>query len=403
MKRRAQVYGFLLLLAAAGGGFWLNEKYGWIKTAKAGGKKDDAKKKAEPEAVPVQLAEVRSGPISAQVSSSGNLRALRDVAIATQVEGVVKKVAVEEGDFVQEGQTLVELDDAPVRIRIDLAREKLAQAQSQIEKARIRGDKAKVQIEHTGREYERYRKAFENGLVSESESDRRRLQRDEFVQDQRLADAEIRELDHRVLELRSEIAQAELDLSRAAVKAPFAGFVTRRTVDLGRRLRVADNIFNLGAFSPLYADVFLSEREAHSVRPGQPASVSLGAADSETVTGIVRRLSPVVDQSSGTIKVTVEVHPRGPGFRPGAFVRVEIRTDRREAALLIPKRAVIEEDGESFVYLMEGDKGRRVKIKTGYQSEGVVEVRAGLSAGQQVVVAGQGAIKESSKLKAIKS
>ncbi len=117
-------------------------------------------------------------------------------------------------------------------------------------------------------------------------------------------------------ELEAEISQSNLDLSRTEVRAPFSGFVTQRTVNIGQRLKPMDNLFNLGSFSPLFADVHLSERDARSVRPGQPATVRLGSDDAAAIQGRVERLSPIVDQASGTVKVTVAVDPKrvsGPG------------------------------------------------------------------------------------------
>ena len=116
--------------------------------------------------------------------------------------------------------------------------------------------------------------------------------------------------------------------------------------------------------------------------------------------GRVERISPIVDQASGTVKVTVALNP-APGFRPGAFVRVDIRTDRKADAVLIPKRAIIEEDGQSYVYLAVNDRANRVKVQPGYQADGMVEIREGVSPGQSVVVAGQGALKEGAKIKVL--
>lgn len=399
---RVKVYAFLGVLAAAGGIFWAGKQYklfGGTASAKSDSKKKDGAKKGEAEAVAVELAMAKAGNLAVNVSSSGNLRALRDIVVSTQAEGIVQRVLAEEGDYVEEGRLLAQIDDRPIRIRLELAKERLAQAGFQHEKAKLREEKARIQIAHYEKEYDRYRRANEQGLVSETEAERRRLQRDEFVHDQRIASSEFTELGHRMGELKSEIAQIELDLTRTQVKAPFAGFITRRTVEIGQRVRALDPMFNLGAFSPLFADVFLSEREAQGVKPGQPAIVQLGSEGEAKVTGRVERLSPVVDQQSGTVKITVELRPPSRSFRPGAFVRVEIRTDTRNGVLLIPKRAVMEEDGQSYVYVTHDGKASRKRVKIGHESEGSVEVREGLQSGQQVVVAGQGGLKEGSKVK----
>jgi RND family efflux transporter MFP subunit len=279
----------------------------------------------------------------------------------------------------------------------------LAQAKLQLEKAHIRQDKAAVQIRNTRDELTRYQKLYEQKLVSEREVAQIKYRLDELEHDERVSSSEERELTHRVDELEAEIEQVNLELSRTQVKAPFSGHIIQRLVELGRTVRNQEAMFKLGDFSPLYADVHLPEGDARQVRPGQPATISLGIDESMQVPGRVARINPVVDQSTGTVKVTVETHKAGGAFKPGAFVRVGIQTDTRANTVLIPKRAVLEEDGEKYVYIASGETAKRTKVTLGYETDGKVEVRQGLSVGQQVVVAGQGALKEGSKIKIVQT
>jgi len=400
MSLRFKVYGLLGLVALVSGAAYVYKtKPNWfvsVVQAKPASPKDD--KKQEKDAVPVELAVAKRSEISSFLTSTANLRALRDVAVSAQTEGIVQKVLAEEGDFVQDGQVLCTLDDTQLQIRLELAQEKLAQAKLQMDKARIRQEKTGAQIGHTEIELDRYTKAQKVGVVSDKELATYKYKLEELIHDQKVAASETKELQHRVAELEAEIAQSKLDISRTQIRAVFAGHITQRSVNIGQRVRAMDALFNIGAFSPLYAEVHLSERDTRGVRPGQTATVRLGSDDTVTVPGRVERISPIVDQSSGTVKVTVALEPR-PGFRPGAFVRVDIRTDTKADAILIPKRAIFEEDGQSYVYIANQDIANRKKVELGYQSEGLVEIRSGVSPGQNVVVAGQGALKEGAKIK----
>ncbi|MBI2689328.1 MAG: efflux RND transporter periplasmic adaptor subunit [Acidobacteria bacterium] len=403
MSLRAKVYGTLtLLVLATGGGYLYKVRPAWL-TAIAQAKESSSDQgKKEKEAIPVEVAAAKRSEIAAYLSSTANLRALRDVAVSIQTEGIVQKVLVEEGDFVKEGQVLCTLDDKHLQLRLDLAVEKRAQASLQMEKARTRQEKAVAQIGHAKAELSRYEKAAREGLVSDKEVATYRYRLEELDHDQKVAAYETKELQHRTSELETEIAQTKLEIARSQVKAPYDGFVTQRSVNLGQRVRAMDALFNVGAFSPLYADVHLSEKDAGSVRPNQMATIHLGSDETTSVQGKVERISPVVDGASGTIKVTIALSPLK-GFRPGAFVRVGIQTDKKADATLIPKRAVVEEDGVNYVYVTGKDSAARTKVKLGYQSEGMVEVLSGVSPGQSVVVAGQGALKEGSKIRILPS
>jgi RND family efflux transporter MFP subunit len=404
MSTRGKVYTLLLAVALLATGVYLNSRYHWLgKTAVAQDSTQKNAGKNDKEATLVEVAAAVRGPISSHIQSSGNIRALRDVEVASLAEGIAGKILVEEGEFVRSGQPLCLLDDTQFKIRLDLAKAKLAQARLQLEKAKIRLEKASVSTENRKIEYERYKKAHSQGLVSEIDVAQRKYQYDELIQDGRVAESESREFIHRVEELEAEIAQAELELSRTTIKAPFDGYVTRRSVELGQRVRSLDPVFSLGAFSPLFTDVYVSERESHSVRPGQAVSLKLGSDGTEERPGHVERISPVVDQSTGTVKVTVELDGAAAGFRPGAFVRAAIRTDTRAGAVLVPKRALLEQDGSKFVFIANGESAKRAKVEVGYENDTLVEIRSGVSPGQKIVTAGQGSLKEGSKIKVARS
>ena len=405
---RVKVYLFLFAVAIIGGGGY----FFYRTTVSAHPTKDEvvadessqAEKQGEGEAepaVPVELHPASLGQATSYLSATANLRPLREVDVVSQTEALVLKVMAEEGDIVTTGQTLVQLDDRPLRIRRLSSQQKLAQAQLQLEKAKIRTEKAATQIGNSREELDRYERLFQEKLVSEREVAQLRYRVEELLHDERISSRETREFEHRVDELEAAIAEVDLLISQTLVQAPFAGLITDRKVEQGQMVRQLDQLYRLASFSPLFADVFLSEREARQVRGGQPVRIVLGADEAVAVLGRVARVSPVVDQSTGTVKITVEVTPQGRKLKPGAFVRVGIETDARSNAVLVPKRALIEEDGNHYLFVAESNQARRVVVKPGYENEGMSEILEGVTAGQQVVVAGQGALKDGSKIQVI--
>ena len=404
---RLRVYLFLAVtLALAGGGWWFNQKYtldGWAPKARAAAKAGE--KKAEekaPEAVPVEVQPAISGAIASRIRSTANLRALRDVVLQSQVQGVVREVLVEEGAAVETGQLLCRLDDRELQISLELARQRLAQNRVQLESAKILLDKNRTQIANKRTELGRNEKALEQGLVSDTDVALLRNQLAELGHDERAQEASVRQTQHQVGELETEIRRVESQIDQMRIAAPFAGRITERTVELGQTVSANTNLFRLATFSPLFADVFLSEQDSRRVRPGQPVAVMLGM-DDEAAEARVVRISPVVDNATGTVKVTAELRPPGAAFRPGAFVRVAIETDTRSETVLIPKRAVVEEGGQSYVFVNDGEIAVRRPVQLGYEEGDAVEARSGVAAGEQIVVAGQGKLKDGDKTRVVGS
>ncbi len=398
MKIRVKVYGFLFIIAVLAAAWHFG--YPYLDKASESPSADATQEdKSDEGAIPVQVEQALQGSISSFLTSTSNLRALREVDLMAQAEGTVRSVSAEEGDYVREGQLLCVLDDRELVIRLRLTEEKLAQTRIQLEKARIRGQKAQVQIKNTALELDRKERAYADDLVSEEEVATLRYQIAELEHDERAAASEVREFTHRVTELETEIEQVKLEISHSELRAPFSGHITRRNVELGQTVRGSDALFRLGTFSPLYADVHVAERDVRLVRPGQTALVGFDAGGAESIEGRVIRISPVVDESTGTVKVTVELVSTNALFRPGAFVRVDIRTDTRENTTIVPRIALREQDGESFVFLVRDEVAHRRPVRLGYQRDQAVEVLEGVSPGDSLVVAGHGQLNQGAKVR----
>jgi RND family efflux transporter MFP subunit len=406
---RAKVYIFLLTVAVlSGAGWWTNENYdlkSWPPKARADAKAAE-KKKADDKAaepVPIEVEAAVKGAIASRIRSTANLRALRDVTLQSQTQGVVTHISVEEGDFVQEGQLLCRLDDRELQINLELARQRLSQTKVQLESAKILRAKNQTQIENQRAELDRNEKALAEGLVSDTDVALLRNQLAELQHDERAQAAAVEQNQYHVEELESEIERSKVLVSNTRILAPFTGRITERTVQLGQTVGASDSLFKLATFSPLFADIFLSEQDSGRVKPGQEVQITLGAGEAEEVVGRVARVSPVVDNATGTVKVTAELRTNDARYRPGAFVRVAIETDVRGETILIPKRAIVEQDGESFVFVNDGETAVRRIVELGYEDGDAVEVRSGVKVGDKVIVAGQGKLKDGDKTRLVAS
>ena len=309
------------------------------------------------EAVPVEVEPLARGPIEAVLRFTTNLEAEEQVAVFSQAARQVRGLYVEEGDRVRKGQTLVRLEDAEQRTR-------LAKVKSQLDRAR--------------REYDRQQKLHANELISE----------------QAFNDAT-----YELSQLELELEDAQRELSYTTVAAPISGTVTRRLVNLGDQVTVNQHLFDIVDFDSIVARVYVPERQLGRLAVGQPARVTAPALGGRSWQARVDRLSPVVDPRSGTVKVTVAI-PRQEELRPGMYVDVALVTDVHDDALLVPKRALVYDGEQTFVYRMGDGTAERVYIAPLLEDERHVEpVGDLLAAGDRVVVAGQAGLKQGAKIR----
>jgi len=304
----------------------------------------------------VAVEPVTPGTAVQRYSTTATLEAENQAEIQARVGGVVAKLLVEEGDEVREGQELLTLDDAETALR-------LQQAQVDLEKKKTI--------------FDRQKRSFDQQVIPE-------------------ADFEIAKTDYEAAKTAVDLAQHQL--SYAHVAAPFRGTVTRRLVNVGQTVNVGNGLFELANFHPLLARIHVPAKEMGTLAQGQQADLVLDSNGS-TLTGVVTLVSPIVDASTGTVKVTVGVHSYPAGTRPGDFVHVNVTTAHHEDALRVPNLAVFEDRGERIVYVAQDTVAVRRPVQIGFIDETHTEITDGLTAGEKVIVKGQRALKDGGRIK----
>jgi membrane fusion protein, multidrug efflux system len=325
------------------------------------GHEKGGKKKSDepPPAAPVELAQVRVGSISTWLSHTTTLEARNSAMLVARRRGQVLDIPAEEGMWVQKGATLARLDDHEAKLAVQ---------------------RTELGAEMARRELERGKQLSGQGYLS------------------------ARELDDLELKLKNasvELEQARYDLSQMRIVAPFAGRVVTRSVNLGETVTEGKECFRIDSFDPILARLYFPEREVARIRVGQQGVLTMDSHPGRRFVGRVSLVNPIVDRANGTFKVTLEIANREGQLRPGTFARVQLRTGDFPQALLVPRRALLSEDGEDYVYLARADSVVRLAVRVGAVDGDTAQVLQGLKAGDRIVTVGHGGLKPGAKIKAV--
>lgn len=364
---------FSLLLAACGGGQPTADK--------------DAAASAR---IPVEAATASRAPIAASYSGTGTLEAQGETDVVAKASGVLLKLYVEEGMQVQKGQLLAQLDDAS-------ARASAAQSLAQMRKAEAT--------------YARAERAIKQQLIPRAEYDQDKYD----LETQRAA-----------------YTGAQLQLAYTRIEAPISGVISKRMVKIGNLIQPNESLFHIVAMEPLQVTLNVPEREFGTLKAGQPVTLAVDALSGKAFPGSVARIAPVVDASSGTFRVTCEFRDDTGALKPGMFGRIDVVYDQRRDALVIPRAALIEEDGETAVFVLErgappkpaaptkGKPGEAVAaesklpaapvlvakrrvVKIGYADGSRVEIRDGLKPGDRVITIGRNAVRDGTEVQVLEN
>jgi len=301
----------------------------------------------------VEIAEAAPRDLPSTFLATGSLEATRQVDLISKAQGQIVSLRLEEGDFVKEGQILMEIDHREDDLLVEQSEVKAQVAKRELE--RMKGLQAK-------------------GLGSEQ--------------------------DFEVKKETADVAALEENLSRVRrddkiVRAPFDGQITVRHVELGQTVKPGDPLFSIADVSPLEVRLYLPEKIVTTLAPGQPVEIRSDVDAGRPLDGRVSRIAPAVDPATSTVKVTLEVENATGSARVGSFVRGRITED----VITVPKKALVAEAGMNYLFVVEADSVQKVPVTTGYSDDDYMEITSGLDLGDRVVTVGQGGLRPGSKIR----
>jgi len=196
-----------------------------------------------------------------------------------------------------------------------------------------------------------------------------------------------------------------LTYSLSPVKAPIAGVVAQKFLEIGASVSPgggAPGTPVAQVVNPQRLEVVVNvvERDMAKVRIGQPARIRVEAYPDRVFTGWVKRIAPVVDRLSKTTRVVVGVNPAEGRLKPGMFADAEIVASAKANALLLPREALLKQDQQLYVYVMDNGRATRRPVAVGWSQGAEVEIVSGVSRQDRVVVEGQTRLTEGSRIQA---
>jgi membrane fusion protein (multidrug efflux system) len=307
-------------------------------------------------ALPVEVKFVETGLIAAHFTGPVTLETEEDALVVAKTSGVIKKIYVEEGQVVKAGQLLAKLED---------------------DRQAFEQDRAKATLHKVEKEFNRNKELFAKNLISAEVYDRTRYEY---------------EAQKAAYEL------AKLEMVYTGIRAPIAGVLAERHIKVGNMVTVNEATFRIIDYEVLKAVLHVPEIELNKLKIKQQASLKVDALAGNTYTGHVTLISPVVDPTTGTVKVTISFSNSDRDLKPGMFCRISIMHEIHPNALLLPKEAVLAEDQEATVYIVRDSTAHRTAVQLGLVNTIHYEVLSGVEQGDQVVTTGQAGLKDSARV-----
>jgi HlyD family secretion protein len=385
--------------------------------------KDNADAQTKPpgadqnQATAVDVAIAATMPLAAAREYTGTTQPQQEVAIRAQAEGQLQRLNVDVGDRVEQGQTLVQIDDAllnaaTAEAAAELAsrRTEVSQIQAQVSDAETQVEQTRLQLQQAQSDAARYDQLAKAGGISLQQAQEYRTEANTAAQVLRSAQAKVRVQQQGVDVANSRIVaqQAVVDQQRqrrgyAMVMSPLSGVVLTRSTEPGNLVRVGDELLRLGDFSQAKVTIQVSELDLSNVRLGGAVKVKLDAFPQEEFSGRVTQISPVANSTSRLIPVEMTIPNSTGRVGSGLLARVSL-TQAAGDRLVVPLAALQQERSSpnqprqttkpksttGTLFVIGPDQGESPKVMArsvtlGQQIDGKVQILTGLSPGERFV------------------
>lgn len=299
-----------------------------------------------PPGMPVEVAVAKADTVRDEIAATGQIEAIQAIELHPEVEGRIVGILFREGQAVAAGTALFQVDTTILA--------------AQVAQLAAQRDLAQQDLART------------KDLIAQNAASAADLERAEAAA--RSADAQFRQQNTR--------------LARATVRAPFGGVVGQRFVSQGDYVTTSTRLVSLQTVNPQRAAFQVPERFARSLQRGQRVTFQVGAITGRDFVGEVDFVDPVVQQPGRTILIKAHVPNPQRLLQPGMFIQARLVTSMRPKAVVVPEDAIVPMQGANFVWVVEEGKANQRQVGLGVRTPGFVEIRSGVSVGEQVVVGG---------------
>jgi RND family efflux transporter MFP subunit len=309
----------------------------------------------------VDVASVQTRVLSRSLPVSGSMLPVVQATVKSKVSGEVEQVTVREGQDVRQGDVIARIDTRNLQAQYDREMAAVEKARAELSLAMLNRDKNRSLLEQryiSQNTYESTESAYAGNVAN-----------------LKLAEAQAR--------------LAKISLDDAVIRAPFAGTIARRLVQPGEKVSMDSSIVMLVDLRQMLLEAAIPTADIPAVHVGQKVRFAVGGFGQREFQGEVQRINPVTTDGSRAITVYVAVANADRALKGGMFAQGDLTLEATDPVLAIPQPAVREQAGETFVYTLESGKITRKVVTLGpvIKGDAFAEVRHGLVAGEQVIVA----------------
>ena len=337
--------------------------------------------------IPVEVRKAETSTLGRTLTARGELVPLKEIRVGATIPGVIKEIRFAAGDKVAMGAAVAVVEAKDLD-------ERLAVQQAAIKEAEAHFKRTESQLAAAEKQLADLRDLYQKDFIA-----RREVEQAEAAA--KTARAERDAARAQLAQRTSVSAQTRHVLGLAQITAPVAGIVTRRWLEPGAAVSEATPILSIAAADSVKIMVKLRTMDAEKIPPRMSVKVNLDTLSGRDFQGSVTQVEDTANFAGDESSVEIELANPGGALKFGTPVTVSFPTGERRDGIFVPKTALIENQGDPYIYINQGGIARRRNVTPGKQHDGDIEIVSGLEPGDAVVTKGVERLSNGSRVRVV--
>lgn len=343
------------------------------------------------------------------------LEAYEQGIISSKISAKVTKVVVENGQYVNEGDTIAVLDDQDIQnsiktatAQLEVNQKQVNSAEQQLNSTQTSLEKLKINVDDAQRNYDREKALFDAGAVSQSELDASEKALNTSKADYNsgqanieISKASIESAKASVEAQKVNIEKLQNDLNNVVIKAPISGVISEKNVNVGQIINQGAVLAKINDISYVFATIQVPQEKINDIEVGKPADVTL--EDNNTVhNGTLDSIDLSGDSTLRVFNCKIKIENSNKELLPGEYAKVNFsNTENNNKVITIPVSSLAGSEGDYYVFINDNGVASKVAVDIGDADENNVEITSGVKEGDEIICTNMSSLKDGCKIDVI--
>ena len=326
-----------------------------------------------------------------------NLEAYQQGIISSKVSAKVVSVSVENGQYVNQGDTIATLDDQDIQNSINTAQAQLQINEQQLNSAQVTMEKLKINVDDAKRNYDRQKTLLEKKAISQMDFEAAEKSLNTAQADYNSGNASVETSKANIEAQKVNIQKYQSDLANTVIKAPISGVISDKALSIGQMASPGTALAKVNDISSIYAIIQIPQDKISNVKIGQAATITVEGSD-KTYDGTVQNIDSSADVTARVFNCKIKIDNSDKTLYPGVYAKAELISTEKTQVISIPINALVGSEGDYSVFINDNGIAKKQKVTIGETDENNVEIKSGIKGGDQIVCTSVSTLQDSNEI-----